>query len=94
MAEWGKKISNPKDLFRKTPRKQREARWKSTEKTSPSHSLKPLSALRCALFSPPKPTACQALQDSPACLCWNPQDPNGLWLGDTDDCIRLRLDGV
>lgn len=96
VAEWGKKNLkiNPKDLCRKTPRKHREARWESTEKTSPSQSLKPESALHCALFSPPKPTACQALQGSPACLCWNPQDSNGLWLGDTDDCIRSRLDGV
>lgn len=36
MAEWGKKNLkiNPKDLCRKTPRKQGETRWKSRENQS------------------------------------------------------------
>lgn len=47
------------------------------EKNSPSHSLKPMSALCCALCSPSDPmlASCQALQGRR--LLWNPQTQMG-----------------
>lgn len=82
VAEWEEKNLkiNPKDLCRKTPRKQGTAREKSNgEKKIPFHSLKPMSTCTAPCLVP-QTHACQALQGTQG-LCWGPQTRVGFGCG-------------
>lgn len=98
VAEWGENLKiNPKDLCRKTPRKQGAAREKRTGGKTPFHSLRPISTCAAPVLSL-RPNACQALQGTRG-LCWDPRTRVGFGCGGRGEggettASYLRLDGM